>query len=74
MNNSRFRVAFSQAPQYFWQGRRRNSLTIQQKVRRIFREFLSGDYYDLFAGKPMRKPEGFRTSDRVVGFTLGYSF
>lgn len=34
----------------------------------------SGFYYDYFVGRPMRKPEGFRTSDSVTGFNLGYSF
>lgn len=31
-------------------------------------------YYDVFVGRPIRKPEGFRTSDAVAGFNLGYSF
>lgn len=30
--------------------------------------------YDVFMGRPMRKPEGFRTSDGVAGFNIGYSF
>lgn len=30
--------------------------------------------YDIFAGRPVRKPEGFRTSDAVAGFNLGYAF
>ncbi|NBI13763.1 ShlB/FhaC/HecB family hemolysin secretion/activation protein [[Haemophilus] felis] len=33
-----------------------------------------GLYYDVFVGRPIRKPEGFRTSDAVAGFNLGYSF
>lgn len=33
-----------------------------------------GFYYDVFLGRPMRKPEGFRTSDAVAGFNIGYSF
>ncbi|MGX2974159.1 ShlB/FhaC/HecB family hemolysin secretion/activation protein [Ursidibacter arcticus] len=31
-------------------------------------------YYDVFIGRPIRMPEGFRTSDAVAGFNLGYSF
>lgn len=34
----------------------------------------SGFYYDVFVGRPIRKPEGFRTSDAVAGFNIGYSF
>lgn len=30
--------------------------------------------YDLFAGKPLYKPEGFQTADTVYGFGLNYSF
>ena len=33
-----------------------------------------GFYYDVFVGRPIRKPEGFRTSDAVAGFNIGYSF
>ncbi|WP_281772320.1 ShlB/FhaC/HecB family hemolysin secretion/activation protein [Haemophilus parahaemolyticus] len=33
-----------------------------------------GFYYDVFVGRPIRKPEGFRTSDEVAGFNIGYSF
>lgn len=33
-----------------------------------------GVYYDVFVGRPVRKPNGFRTSDQVAGFQLGYSF
>lgn len=33
-----------------------------------------GFYYDVFVGRPIRKPDGFRTSDAVAGFNLGYSF
>ncbi|WP_373767593.1 ShlB/FhaC/HecB family hemolysin secretion/activation protein [Glaesserella sp.] len=31
-------------------------------------------YYDLFVGRPVRKPEGFQTSAHVAGFNLGYRF
>lgn len=30
--------------------------------------------YDLFVGKPVRKPEGFRTAKAVAGFQLSYHF
>ncbi|GAA4346839.1 ShlB/FhaC/HecB family hemolysin secretion/activation protein [Variovorax defluvii] len=30
--------------------------------------------YDLFAGAPIRRPEGFRTAGTTVGFSLNYSF
>ena len=30
--------------------------------------------YDLFAGAPIRKPEGFRTARTTAGFSLNYSF
>lgn len=30
--------------------------------------------YDIFVGRPIRKPEGFRVSDSVAGFNLGYRF
>lgn len=30
--------------------------------------------YDLFAGKPLHKPEGFQASNTVYGFNLNYSF
>lgn len=33
-----------------------------------------GVYYDVFVGRPIRKLEGFRTSDAVAGFNLGYRF
>ncbi|MFD0967014.1 ShlB/FhaC/HecB family hemolysin secretion/activation protein [Seminibacterium arietis] len=33
-----------------------------------------GFSYDIFLGRPMRKPEGFRTSNGVAGFNIGYSF
>lgn len=33
-----------------------------------------GFSYDVFAGRPVRKPEGFRTSKAVAGFNLGYTF
>lgn len=33
-----------------------------------------GFHYDIFVGRPIRMPEGFRTSDAVAGFNLGYSF
>ncbi|WP_373829677.1 ShlB/FhaC/HecB family hemolysin secretion/activation protein [Neisseria dentiae] len=31
-------------------------------------------HYDLFAGKPLHKPEGFQTAKTVYGFGLNYSF
>ncbi|PJG85466.1 ShlB/FhaC/HecB family hemolysin secretion/activation protein [Conservatibacter flavescens] len=30
--------------------------------------------YDFFIGRPLRKPEGFRTSNTVTGFNVGISF
>ncbi|HDR1022568.1 TPA: ShlB/FhaC/HecB family hemolysin secretion/activation protein [Pasteurella multocida] len=33
-----------------------------------------GLYYDMFVGRSIRKPEGFRTSDVFAGFNLSYSF
>lgn len=39
-----------------------------------FRGDIKGFYYDLFVGKPIRKPEGFSTSNGVAGFNVGYSF
>ncbi|HDL1940529.1 TPA: ShlB/FhaC/HecB family hemolysin secretion/activation protein, partial [Mannheimia haemolytica] len=39
-----------------------------------FRGGVKGFSYDLFAGRPMRKPEGFKTSDTVAGFNIGYNF
>lgn len=30
--------------------------------------------YDVFVGKPLSKPNGFKTSNAVAGFNLGYSF
>lgn len=35
---------------------------------------LGNFYYDIFLGRPVRKPEGFKTSDTVAGFNLGYNF
>ena len=35
---------------------------------------VKGFSYDVFMGRPMRKPEGFITSDGVAGFNIGYSF
>lgn len=35
---------------------------------------IKGMSYDVFVGKPVRKPEGFSTSDTVVGFNLNYPF
>ena len=35
---------------------------------------VKGFYYDVFVGKPLNKPDGFRTSGTVTGFTIGYSF
>lgn len=31
-------------------------------------------YYDVFAGKPFKKPAGFETADTTAGFNLNYSF
>ncbi|WP_425316030.1 ShlB/FhaC/HecB family hemolysin secretion/activation protein [Uruburuella testudinis] len=31
-------------------------------------------YYDVFAGKPFKKPAHFQTADTVLGFSLNYSF
>ncbi|EME03001.1 hemolysin activation/secretion protein [Mannheimia haemolytica serotype 6 str. H23] len=39
-----------------------------------FRGGVKGFSYDVFAGRPMRKPEGFKTSDTVAGFNIGYNF
>ncbi|OOF66938.1 ShlB/FhaC/HecB family hemolysin secretion/activation protein [Rodentibacter caecimuris] len=33
-----------------------------------------GFYYDVFVGKPISKPTGFKTSNTVSGFNVGYSF
>ncbi|NBI43832.1 ShlB/FhaC/HecB family hemolysin secretion/activation protein, partial [[Haemophilus] felis] len=33
-----------------------------------------GFYYDVFVGRPIQKPKGFRTSNTVAGFNVGYSF
>ena len=33
-----------------------------------------GFYYDVFVGKPISKPQGFKTSNAVAGFNVGYSF
>ncbi|OOF37663.1 peptide transporter [Rodentibacter heidelbergensis] len=33
-----------------------------------------GFYYDVFVGKPISKPTGFKTSNTVAGFNVGYSF
>ncbi|WP_180297458.1 ShlB/FhaC/HecB family hemolysin secretion/activation protein, partial [Snodgrassella alvi] len=30
-------------------------------------------YYDIFAGKPIYKPQYFRTANTTVGFSLNYS-
>jgi hemolysin activation/secretion protein len=30
--------------------------------------------YDVFVGKPLKKPQGFRTSEYTYGVNLGYSF
>lgn len=35
---------------------------------------IKGMSYDVFVGKPVRKPEGFSTSDTVAGFNLNYPF
>lgn len=31
-------------------------------------------YYDVFAGKPFKKPAGFQTANAALGFSLNYSF
>ena len=31
-------------------------------------------YYDVFAGTPLKKPEGFQSKDVNLGFNLSYSF
>ena len=31
-------------------------------------------YYDVFAGKPLKKPQYFRTANTTVGFNLNYAF
>ncbi len=31
-------------------------------------------YYDVFAGKPFKKPAGFETADTAMGFNLNYTF
>lgn len=33
-----------------------------------------GFYYDIFAGQPISKPEGFATADTTAGFNLNWSF
>lgn len=33
-----------------------------------------GGSYDLFIGKPLHKPEGFRTPQNVAGFTLSWTY
>lgn len=35
---------------------------------------IKGFAYDVFVGRPVRKPEGFKTSDSVAGFNLNYHF
>ncbi|EIJ68523.1 ShlB/FhaC/HecB family hemolysin secretion/activation protein [Pasteurella bettyae] len=35
---------------------------------------VKGFYYDVFVGEPIEKPQGFRTSNTVAGFNVGYSF
>lgn len=35
---------------------------------------VKGFYYDIFVGKPISKPKGFRTSNTLTGFNIGYSF
>ena len=35
---------------------------------------LFGLNYDVFAGKPLSKPSGFRTSKNTIGFNLSYQF
>ena len=31
-------------------------------------------YYNLFMGKPLHKPEGFKTAKTTYGFSANYSF
>lgn len=31
-------------------------------------------FYDLFVGKPLRKPKGFETADTTFGFNVNYTF
>lgn len=31
-------------------------------------------YYDVFIGRPLKKPDGFKTADYTAGFQLNYSF
>ncbi len=38
------------------------------------RGMVKGVHYDLFAGVPVKKPDGFETADIVTGFTLTWSF
>lgn len=38
------------------------------------RGYFKGLSYDVFGGRPIRKPEGFKTSDAVAGFNLNYHF
>ncbi|AHG86466.1 Hemolysin activation/secretion protein [Bibersteinia trehalosi USDA-ARS-USMARC-190] len=38
------------------------------------RGYFKGISYDVFGGRPIRKPEGFKTSDAVAGFNLNYHF
>ncbi|MCO6545190.1 MAG: ShlB/FhaC/HecB family hemolysin secretion/activation protein [Gilliamella sp.] len=33
-----------------------------------------GFYYDLFAGKPIRKPKGFNTNPLVLGFSVNWNY
>ena len=33
-----------------------------------------GLYYDVFAGRPLSKPQGFETADVTAGFNLSLSF
>lgn len=35
---------------------------------------LQGIAYDMFVGRPVRKPEGFKTSQAVAGFNVNYTF
>lgn len=35
---------------------------------------LGSAYYDIFAGKPISKPQGFRTASTTAGFSISYQF
>ena len=35
---------------------------------------VQGFYWDLFAGTPLHKPEGFQTDSLITGFNLSWSY